>query len=291
MQKRPSGYPLRYDPYDLPDAFAASYVHRWRQGDAQIAYLHQHNVLEIGYCHSGSGLFVVEGKVLPYHAGDGCVISQSEAHLARSLPGTSSAWSFCWLDPGRLVSAVSDEPRLLSTAELAGPQFPCVLRGGEQPECVETIRQIMEELEGQRPGYRTRVRGLVWSLQALLHRLPGQQAGAVSAAGAMARIARALQYLAEHYMEPLSIRELARMCELSPTHFRRVFREAVGQSPQQHLTQLRVGMAAALLRGGERAITEIALDVGYPTLSSFNRHFRSLLNTTPRSYRRSGWGR
>jgi transcriptional regulator GlxA family with amidase domain len=101
----------------------------------------------------------------------------------------------------------------------------------------------------------------------------------------MERIAAALDYLAGHHVEPIRVGELARLCHVSVTHFRRLFNQAVGRSPAQYLQRLRVRMAAALLESTDRKVLDVSLEVGYPTLSSFNRHFRSVMGMAPREWR------
>ena len=75
---------------------------------------------------------------------------------------------------------------------------------------------------------------------------------------------------------------------MSLTHFRRVFQPGVGRAPLQYLIRLRVHMAAAMLQRTNRTVLDIAMDVGYPTLSSFNRHFKSVTGMAPSQWRERG---
>ena len=102
----------------------------------------------------------------------------------------------------------------------------------------------------------------------------------------MERVAPALHCLTSRYAASVRVEELARQCCMSLTNFRRVFRAVTGRSPMDYLINLRVQMAASLLRNTTRPITEIAMDVGCPTLSTFNRHFRRLQAMSPRDWRR-----
>jgi hypothetical protein len=81
--------------------------------DAPITFMHRHNCLEIGYCHSGAGIFVVEDKTLPYRAGDVSIISEAEMHQAWSIAGMRSEWTFVEVDPLALVPAPTEERWLL----------------------------------------------------------------------------------------------------------------------------------------------------------------------------------
>ncbi|MNY74794.1 transcriptional activator FtrA [compost metagenome] len=77
-------------------------------------------------------------------------------------------------------------------------------------------------------------------------------------------------------MEPIHIEELAAICNLSITHFRRTFRACMGSAPLDYLIHMRMQMASALLCHTDSSILSISEKVGYSTLSSFNRHFQDM---------------
>lgn len=288
-QKRASPLPrLEFEPIDLPADFPVVGGNVFCQTDRPITCLHVHNCLELGYCHSGSGIFMIEDKVLTYKAGDVSVINDRELHLAQSTRGTVSEWSFIMLDPLRLLGAQVDDPGILATATFSGQAFKNILSAASHPEIASLVKEFVLELAERRTGYRSVIRGLVWALMVRLQRLPekGGAQARTSSRDDMQRLLPALQYMVTHYRDPLAVPELARRCSLSPSHFRRLFIRAVGKSPLAHLTSLRVHMAAALLENTRQSILDIALTTGYPTLSSFNRNFRRLMGGTPRDWRK-----
>lgn len=286
MQKRPNELEKRYVPYDLPDEFPVGGGGIGKQRDREILHLHLHNCLEVGYCYSGSGIFVVEDKVFDFKEGDVSIINDKEMHLASSTKGTVSTWSWILLDPARLIGAAVSDPGLLSISELGGSDFSNIVSPKESPEICRSIRSISEEMMVRSPNYQESIRGLVWNLMVQLHRMPGRGGDSGQEGKGISRIAPALQYMARHYNEPLSIDELAELCFLSPTHFRRVFQDAAGIAPLKYLTALRIRIAAGLLRNTDNPILDISLDSGYPTLSSFNRQFKKHMGCSPRQWRR-----
>jgi AraC-like DNA-binding protein len=291
VQKRPSSsYRTESAPINLPDDFpVAGGEGMHRQDDAPITRLHLHNCLEIGYCHAGSGIFVIEDKVLPFATGDVTVINDRELHLARSTAGTISEWTWLMIDPLRLLGSVEPDPALIDIAPLSGPAFANVLAGDRHPEITAAVRAIIAELRGRSPGYRSSVRGLIWSLMVHLRRLPGRAAAPppLRRQADLERIAPALQYLARCYDRPITITHLAALTTMSVTHFRRIFVRVVGRSPLAHVNHLRIQMARSLLASTDRSVLEIALAVGYETLSTFNRNFRATTGMAPREWRRT----
>ncbi len=90
----------------------------------------------------------------------------------------------------------------------------------------------------------------------------------------------------ERAAEPLSLGELAAHARLSPFHFLRSFKRALGVTPHQYLIQTRLGRAAALLLDTDRPVTDVAYEAGFADLANFNRSFRQTLGCTPGEMRR-----
>ncbi|MGA9997835.1 MAG: AraC family transcriptional regulator [Pyrinomonadaceae bacterium] len=99
-------------------------------------------------------------------------------------------------------------------------------------------------------------------------------------------VTRACDYLVEHYAENVSLENLARIANLSPFHFNRVFSEQFGMPPHAFQTQLRVSRAKTLLREGW-TIPQVASETGFADQSHLNRHFKRLAGVTPGQYRLS----
>jgi len=236
MHKRSSPpYRLEYAPIPLPDDFPIIGESPFAQKDNPITFLHLHDHLELGYCFEGSGVFVVEDKVLPFKTGDVSVINNSEMHLASSAAGTISHWSFLTLDPARLIPAPLEEQKYLRVALLAGSSFRNILTPLEYPGLGELVKSIIMELRERHEGYRSAVRAKVWEVMVRLHReIAPHNAPPIPASRhtLMDRVAPALAHVARHYADPLYMDQLARLCHVSETHFRRLMKSATGVSPR-----------------------------------------------------------
>ena len=93
-------------------------------------------------------------------------------------------------------------------------------------------------------------------------------------------IRRVMRYMEEHFAEPLSLAELARMCNRSLYRFATVFRQEVGIPPHQYLCRLRIRHAQSLLRQGTSP-TMAAVETGFFDQSHLSRHFKRFCGVTP----------
>lgn len=90
------------------------------------------------------------------------------------------------------------------------------------------------------------------------------------------------------YAEPLDIRALARIAQVSEAHFIRTFRATFGEPPKRYLQRRRVERAMFLLRSSDRSVTDICMDVGFSSLGTFSRVFRDIVGEPPSAYRLRG---
>jgi len=87
--------------------------------------------------------------------------------------------------------------------------------------------------------------------------------------------------------EPVDLERAARRAGLSPYHFLRLFAAVVGVTPHQYLLRSRLRRAARALAEDDRAVSDIALDVGFADLSNFVRTFRRAAGVSPRGFRQA----
>jgi transcriptional regulator GlxA family with amidase domain len=85
----------------------------------------------------------------------------------------------------------------------------------------------------------------------------------------------------------LDLSTLAVESGYSRSHFLRTFRAAMGCSPHQCLTRLRVEQAQTMLRETSISLIDIALDCGFSSHAHFSNTFRQIAGVTPSEYRRS----
>jgi len=99
------------------------------------------------------------------------------------------------------------------------------------------------------------------------------------------RIDRVVGFLSDHVENAPSLKAMANIAAISPYHFHRVYRAITGETPSNTLRRLRLAKACVLLKDAEISITRIAFDVGYDSLQSFSKAFRTGTGHTPSALR------
>lgn len=98
-------------------------------------------------------------------------------------------------------------------------------------------------------------------------------------------INRAIEFIRELFNKNYSLEELARVANLSPYHFIRVFKAQTGKTPYQYLLDVKIEKAREMLRLKRHTITEVCFACGFNNLSHFTAVFKRKVGVSPSSYR------
>lgn len=99
------------------------------------------------------------------------------------------------------------------------------------------------------------------------------------------RLARVVEYMTEHFGEPIDLTRLSREAGMSKFHFAHVFRARTGMTPHRYLVQLRMNAARRMLVSSERTVAEIAAACGYESPAHFGAAFHRRFAASPGAYR------
>lgn len=106
-----------------------------------------------------------------------------------------------------------------------------------------------------------------------------------SASNEDVRVRKAKDYIAAHYMDDITLQEMADVVHMSGESFSRFFRHKTGRTPSRYLIDYRLGIAARMLLTTSQPVSEIGYACGFNTLSHFNRLFREAKGCTPSEFR------
>lgn len=98
-------------------------------------------------------------------------------------------------------------------------------------------------------------------------------------------VQKARDYIEKHKMEPLTLDVVAKAAGASVFHFCKVFHKATGLKFTDYVARVRLEDARTQLLNPNRRISEIAYDVGFQSLTQFNRVFKRVFGQSPTEFR------
>lgn len=204
--------------------------------------------------------------------------------------------------PGSSIRSVVFAPRLLGSVDgLIWQKYLAVLQetpfpggiflDGSQPwhgEAIAAFGDAWDAEEQEPDGHELLVReGLSRMCFLLASHLPAPAAPSEREQRSDQRVKTMLQFIQEHFGEPITMGDIAHSAGVSERECLRCFRQVIGVPPVHYLRQLRVQRAAHLLRHSKETVTAIALACGFDDPAYFTRVFREQMGLTPREYRKN----
>jgi AraC-like DNA-binding protein/ligand-binding sensor protein len=104
-------------------------------------------------------------------------------------------------------------------------------------------------------------------------------------------ITRAKEFIHEHQTEELSLGQVARAVNTSTFYFCKMFKKITGINFTDYLSRVRIEKSKNLLLNPNLRVSEIAFEVGFQSLTHFNRVFKKILGQSPTEYRAQLLGR
>lgn len=188
-------------------------------------------------------------------------------------------------EPAPLFSLVDMQQAYLIT------QHPVYLQNQSEihREVATLLHQLVDCYFLQQPMWNTRCYACLLQVYALL----AEEFAARTASPADADrklidpqiMNMAVSYIGEHYMEEISLEQVASFTGYSRYYFSRAFKNYFGISYSDYLMVKRINEAVSLLVNTDKPVGEVATEAGFGSIATFNRVFRNHKNCTPTRYR------
>jgi len=253
---------------------------------------HMHDWCEMVYVHSGQGTFLIDRTFYEMRAGDLFFIPPNCIHRAfpdSQHPVTSTAVFFSpkWVRPepdeGEALSPLRCFDRARETS-----RFRAATAIATREYVASALDSFHAELQDAREGCRQFVRYGLLLLLLRLSRDVRTDAGPREQAPAHvpAWLESALRYIDERPKADLSLSALCKATSVSPAHFSRTFKQAVGMTVTDYVVAKRVALAKERLLRTDDHVQQIADDCGFESLPYFHKKFKKLTGYSPLAYKR-----
>lgn len=256
-------------------------------GDFRQVAVHWQDSMELIYIKRGSGLVQTGAQVCTAQSGDIFVLTPGTLHAIRQAESCTMEYENIIFDVELLGGAedLCAEKYLLplQSGRLALPEHitPDEVWYLQAADC---LKEAEEANRCKQFGYELCIKGALLRFLALL--IAQSKALPPAEKANTQRLRAVLQWISAHYSEPVCVADAAALCQCSPNHFMRWFRQMTGQTFIIFLREYRLNAAAEALRTTEDTILSISEQCGFENLSYFNREFKAHFGMTPREYRK-----
>ncbi len=252
--------------------------------------LHSHTFFEFAYVVSGRAEHTINDRTFILSEGDYFLINRNDTHAYRAIAGEGFHIINCLFLPqfidrtlahaGRFQEMVNDY--LLRFGYRKFSDRVTLQSYHDQDGFVGLlITKMLGEYREKRPGYEEILRNSLVSILVCLLRNDAEDPEAHGE-----DITKFIkEYVADHYMEAVSLSELSRQLNFSLTHVSLTFKRDTRMSFRDYLIKIRMEKACQLLRSTGKSVSEISQLVGYSDPAFFYRSFRRYLGQTPAEYR------
>lgn len=164
---------------------------------------------------------------------------------------------------------------------------PYVTENDVDPSVLQQIRRLLlamlEEKTNKTPHYELMLRSHLTLLCAtLLRNVPNETIPVPLRSGTpFGLIHNILDYIEHHYMEPITLRDLAKTFNVDYFNLSKKFNQMTGSSFKTHIHTLRIAKAEQLILTTDMSLLEIAMACGFESVRTFNRTFKKIKNMTP----------
>ncbi len=247
-------------------------------------HIHTHVYYELLYVLEGAVMLTIRGTPYRVEAGSLVFLNQFDEHATRMISGVYRRYYL--LIPPTQLKAFHNDVLLLSVFRFHGEKFSYVLPTGEDKPRFDTYFALLRDAAKRGGAYMDeRIEALMTLIlaDALALRpdmfLPSREMSFLP-------MQDILDELDRSFAEKFSLRALAAKFHVSTGCLSAHFRQHVGMSPAQYVTQSRLTHAKVLLLKSELSVLEIAMQCGYGDASNFVRRFRQQFGVTPLQFRR-----
>jgi AraC family transcriptional regulator, arabinose operon regulatory protein len=227
------------------------------------------------YCVDGSGWYKIGNKKFTVSPNEFFMLPQNVEHAYGS--SEKDPWSIYWVHFGGEMSAS------FNAMHAVKKHFhPCQIKSSN--EIFKLFTKLYETLE---LGYSTS--NLLFANMCLSHFLSlfifNGKYFSVASSQKPDVIDNAILFMQEHIHENITLDELSKHYQYSPSRFSNLFKQKTGYAPIDYFSQMKMQRASQQLDFTDGSIKSIALSLGYDDPYYFSRKFRKIIGMSPSNYR------
>lgn len=248
--------------------------------DAENHFIHRPKGCDTAifiFCVEGEGTYSVQNQPLQtLRAGEAILIPPDTLHQYGA--SKSSPWSIYWMHiQGEFMEPFYSTILQYLPVSVSQPHKEALVQLFEQ--CFTLLKQPIQTEE-----YFLLCQKTSNILATLL--LAGKQAGQLLSPKGEQAIQSALEYMQKYLKGNLTLNDIAKAANFSPSHLNTLFKRSTGTSPVEYFLHSKMQAAAKDLYYTSRSVKDIALEYGMQDPYYFSRLFKRIIGVSPQEYRK-----
>lgn len=261
--------------------------------DRHRVRMNRHAYFEVLYLCSGSANCHIQDRLLPFNEGDLAIIGSTLYHRIECQSSAPLSIAALFFEPDLIrCDGASDSAAYLTPFLLQDEDFPHIVPAetGIPRQVLDLMLRIRSEIPASSPRSRLALKTYLKMLLMLLVNQYAPYAGTVETFQRqqhdLERLRPLFRYLGDNCANSIQVREAARVCGMSESHFMSFFKRVTGLSFVTYCNHFRIERAQALLAKTEESMASISQQVGFCDQSYFGTVFRRIVGMTPATWRR-----
>lgn len=232
------------------------------------------------YVISGTGMLMSDdskGNTQTYHIKSGQGFMLFPGQISTYVADQNLPWEYTWVE--------FDGLRAKGAVDAAGLSKDQPIYHARSKDLREEMMKEMLYLVEHKDMPPLHLIGHVYLFLDFLTRSTVHMANAKGSSLRDFYIKEALTFMEQNFQNDISVEDIAATCGLNRSYFGKIFKEALGKSPQEFLLSYRMIKAAELLKLTRLSIGDISNAVGYANQLHFSRAFKNMYGLSPREWR------
>lgn len=276
----------------VPYPFRAHY--QTNKGKSLMVGAHYHEHIEILYGIKGNFSVFLDDRIHYFAAGDMVIINSMDVHTMQSYDEGENSYIVIRFKPELLYTTsqtifeakyvlpftmkTTNHQKIFCAEEIAGTEIPDLV--------FNILNEDLERGYGFELAIRTNIgRIFLWILRNWQKKGLDLNLGEGLNQVTIERLQLVFDYVNQHYDQPITIEDMAKLCNMSYSYFSRFFKKTMQRNFSDYVNLIRITKSEHLLSTTDNSITDVALSVGFTTTSYFIEQFKYFKKMTPKKYR------
>lgn len=263
-----------------------------RKGKFDMRVKHFHNQYEIFYLIEGERQFFFNNRSYLVKGGDLILVDENIIHMTKDhlIPEIGHDRIILYVDRGKMQELEKKFPHLNLVDFFHAHYGVFHLSAKQQSAFIDFYVRLMKEFEQKKRNYKA-----VIDMEIMLYfiefmrenHVPAREDAMNAGNAKYQHVYDAADYISKHYTQSISLDTLASRFYISKYYLCRTFKEITDYSVNEYVNIHRIQHAKRLLEETDLSISEIAHQMGYESITYFEKVFKTYMTISPLKYRKT----